>query len=64
MAETPNVELETGGFWEYQKRCGLNRKFPMNGVPAVRKRELTSEEKKLLSEPMIKNARRERKHAG
>lgn len=31
----------------------------MDGLPAVQKRELTEDEKRLLSEPMIKNARRD-----
>jgi len=64
MADTDNVKLEEGGFWEYQNRCGLNRRFPMNGVPDVRKRQLTAEENKLLSEPIVKNARKETAHAG
>jgi hypothetical protein len=62
MDKTSNVKLQEGGLWKYQQQFGLNRKFPMNGVPAVRKRELTPAEKELLSAPLIKNARRDSKH--
>lgn len=63
MAENQNVKLEQDGLWQYQQRLGLNRKFPMNGVPKTAKRELTAEEQELLSAPMIKHARKEKHSA-
>lgn len=62
MAETQNVKFEDGGIWEYQKQRGLNRKFPMNGVPKVQKRKLSSTEQELLINPMIKNASKKKMH--
>jgi hypothetical protein len=63
MAKTENVKVEKGGILKYQEQCGLNRVYPMNGVPETQKRQLSSEEQSILSAPLIKYARKEEKPA-
>lgn len=51
-AKAQNVTVAKGGILKYQDRCGLNRGYPMNGVPKTRKRQLTAEEQEALSAPL------------
>jgi hypothetical protein len=63
MTGHSNVILEKDGVSRYQERHGVNRVYPMNGVPETREPQYTDEEKKILSKPVIATARRDNERA-
>lgn len=60
MTDAKNVRLAGGGMLQYQNKHGLNRAYPSNGVPQIDKRELSAEEKAVISAPLIKHAREQK----